>query len=46
MGGDKDHGSELGMTRDGSALLALSTRGKSETEQPLEGGCTDGRSDE
>ena len=28
----KDHGSELGMTRDGGALLAGSAGGKSETE--------------
>ena len=34
-GGNKEHSSEVGMTRDGGALLALSPRGKSETEQHL-----------
>ena len=45
-GGNKDHGTEMGMARDGDALLAPSSGGKSETEQPLEGGSRDGRSEE
>ena len=38
---EKDRGSELGVTRNGGAVLACRPRGKSDTERPLEGGLTD-----
>ena len=43
-GGNKDHGTDLGITRDGGALFVV-LEGR-ETEQSLEGGSIDGRSEE